>query len=268
MQNISEAPYEEQIRSIGKIFDAVNRTNIELANLKEYCLCTMFCSLFINIKTFQIKPINSQTMKLFRNNISRDFLKRLPDIHTTVKGCTLLSGSGFSEWTLNNEEVQFGATLGPAGMPTEHSGCFYGSSKVSNICVFDSDLFNDFRMFLSIYPTGWVDRGDRGEINEYIHTGNYFDIFFIGKGPLENISLNSTWSYDLKNQRRGFLQSGYEKNEILVRACWDLSPYWRKKSNLNSEDREIEKIFVRDFKDKNIILSSSVIYKLIFSKLL
>lgn len=269
MQNISEVPYEEQIRSIGKIFDAVNLTNIELADLKEYCLCTMFYSLFINTKTFKINPINNQTMKIFRNNITKNSLKRLPDIITTVKGCTLLSGSGFSEWTLDNEEVQFGATVGSAGMPKEDSGCFYRTpKKISNICVFDSDLFYDFRMFLSIYPTGWVDRGDRGEINEYIHTGNYFDIFFIGKGPLENISLNSTWSYDLKSQRLGFLQSGYEKNEILVRPCWDLSPYWRKKSNLNSEDRETEKLFVRNFRDKNIILSSSVIYKLIFSKLL
>ena len=268
MQNFSEASYEKQIRSIGKIFVAVNRTNRELTSLKEHCLCTMFYSLFSNINKSHITPINNQTIRIFRNKFTEKFLKQLSDTHTTIKDCTLSCGSGFSEWNLDNKEVRFGATLEYAGMPNEDSSCVYRTLKISNICVFDSDLFKDFRMFISIFPTGWVDRGDRGEINEYIHTGNYFDIFFLGKGPLENISLNSTWSYDLKNQSRGFLQSGNEKNEILVRPCWDLSPYWRKKTDLNSDDKKIEQSFVRDFKDKNIILSSFIRYKLIFSKLL
>lgn len=268
MQNFSEASYEKQIHSIGKVFVAVNRTNRELTSLKEHCLCTMFYSLFSNINKSHITPINNQTTRIFRKKFTEKVLKRLPDTHTTLKDCTLSCGSGFSEWNLDNEEVRFGATPEYAGMPNEDSSCAYRTLKISNICVFDSDLFKDFRMFISIFPTGWVDRGDRGEINEYIHTGNYFDIFFIGKGPLENISLNSAWSYDLKNQRLGFLQSGNEKNEILVRPCWDLSPYWRKKTDLNSDDKKIEQSFVRDFKDKNIILSSFIRYKLIFSKLL
>ena len=268
MQNFIKRSYEEQIRSIGRIFGSVNRTNKELAILKEHCLCTMFYFLFGNLNKYRITPTNNQTKRIFKNKFTENFLLRLQYTHTTMKGCTFLCGSDFSEWTLDNEEVRFGATLGYTSMPNEDSGCVYRTLKISNICVFDSDLFKDFRMFISVYPTGWVDRGDRGEINDFIHTGNYFDIFFIGKGPLENITLNSTWSYDLKNQRRGFLQSGNEKNEILVRPCWDLSPYWRKKTDLNSEYREIEQNFVRDFKDKNIILSSFIRYKLIFSKLL
>ena len=70
MQNFSEASYEKQIRSIGKIFFAVNRTNRELTSLKEHCLCTMFYFLFGNLNKYRITPTNNQTKRIFKNKFT------------------------------------------------------------------------------------------------------------------------------------------------------------------------------------------------------